>query len=200
MSNAIKIFWCWTFTQHTNEFLTSYVTCNILLTGMFTSTFINLSIIDILLEFWSFCQSSEHRFPNSTTFASTELAPVHCPIRADGTLHSVPSALLYIYFVWQYLHFRTIEKNIYVVFKNVHNYLYLWTRYISCEGWNLSIIVQLTDDNIEKGRNSKKFGSTSPRWSRKIWPDSFMACMSIRFYNLNEGNKCYENSLNRFIK
>ena len=48
-----------------------------------------------------------------------------CPIRADGTLHSVPSALLYIYFVWQYLHFRTIEKTIYVVFKNVHNYLYL---------------------------------------------------------------------------
>ena len=82
---------------------------------------------------------------------------VACPIRADGTLHSVPSALLYIYFVWQYLHVRTIEKTIYVVFKNVHNYL--WMRYISCEGWNLSIIVQLTDENIEKGRNSKKFGA-----------------------------------------
>ena len=107
-------------------------------------------------------------------FLSEQRAPFSCPIRADGTLHSVPSALLYMYFVWQYLHFRTIEKTIYVVFKNVHNYLYLWTRYISCEGWNLSIIVQLTDDNIEKGRNSKKFGSTSPRWSRKIWPNSFM--------------------------
>ena len=30
--------------------------------------------------------------------------------------------------------------------------------------------------------------------------DPTRSCMSIRFYNLNEGNKCYENSLNRFIK
>ena len=34
----------------------------VLLTDIFSSTFINRSI-DILLEFWCFCQSSEHRFP-----------------------------------------------------------------------------------------------------------------------------------------
>ena len=41
--------------------------------------------------------------------------------------HSVPPALLCIYFVWQYLHFRTIEKTIYVVFKNVHS-IYIYER------------------------------------------------------------------------
>ena len=94
--------------------------------------------------------------------------------------------------------FWTIGKSVYVVFNNVHYYLYSLTRYISCEWWNIGIKVKLTDNNFEKGRNSTNYRSSSLRWSRKIWPISFMHV--IRFYNLIEGNKCYENSLNRFIK
>ena len=55
--------WCWTFTQHTSFYLTSYVTdMNYITHWRFSSTFINRSIV-ILLEFWRFCQSREHRFP-----------------------------------------------------------------------------------------------------------------------------------------
>ena len=63
MSYGIRKFWCWTFTQHTSFYLTSYVTdINYITHRRFSYTFINRSI-DIFLEFWRFCQSSEHRFP-----------------------------------------------------------------------------------------------------------------------------------------
>ena len=68
----------------------------------------------------------------------------------------------------------TIGKSVYVVFNNVHYYLYSLTWYISCEWWNIGIKVKLTDNNFEKGRNSTNFHSSSLRWSRKIWPISFM--------------------------
>ena len=64
MSDCIKIFWCWTFTQHrpTSFYLTSYVTdMNYITHRRFFISLINWSI-DILLEFWCFCRSSEHRF------------------------------------------------------------------------------------------------------------------------------------------
>ena len=65
MSYGIRKFWCWTFTQHTSLYLTSYVTdMNYITHRRFFVhlSFINQSI-DIFLEFWRFCQSSEHRFP-----------------------------------------------------------------------------------------------------------------------------------------
>ena len=63
MSYGIRKVWCWTFTQQTSFCLTSYVAdVNYITHRRFSSTFISRSI-DILLEFWRFCQSSEHHFP-----------------------------------------------------------------------------------------------------------------------------------------
>ena len=51
-----------TSTMEVRESLTSMLTQIILLTDVFSSPFINRSV-NILREFWRFCQSSEHRFP-----------------------------------------------------------------------------------------------------------------------------------------
>ena len=61
--------------------------------------------------------------------------------------------------------------------------------------------MKLTNDNFEKGRrrNSANFFSASLFGDQGRF-DPTRSCMSIRFYNVNEENKCYENSLNRFIK
>ena len=57
MSYGIRKVWCWTFTQNTSFYPTCYELYHRhFLVGLYRS-------IDILLEFWCFCQSSEHCFP-----------------------------------------------------------------------------------------------------------------------------------------
>ena len=62
MLDCIKIFWCWTFTQHTSFYLTSYVTDINYITHQRFFISLYQPIHWYLTRILTFCRSSEHRF------------------------------------------------------------------------------------------------------------------------------------------
>ena len=54
---------------------------------------------------------------------------------------------------WPCLQSWTMAKCINVIFKNVHDCLYIM-RYSCCEGWNVGSIMILTNDYVEKRMNT----------------------------------------------